>query len=289
MITTSQLGARARARPTVAGPASLPLPRAAGGIPAGDAEDDAGDMEGLATRSAPSEVTTQIRLIGPPAIERGGRPVPPPRGRKAWAVLCYLLLADRAPSRRHLADLLLGNAADPLGALRWILAELRRTLGAPNAFRGDPVSTALGDGVWVDVLLLTRAPAGPDAPLLELDGELLDSVEPAAAPGFDSWLLVARHQVAAAHEARLRNVAVARLAAGQAGDAVRYAAHAVSRNPFMEHNHELLARAFTMAGDHPAARRQLALAAELRRRELVDAGPAHTSFDPDVWAAHRRE
>jgi hypothetical protein len=28
-----------------------------------------------------------IRLLGPPAIERDGEPVPPPRGRKAWALL----------------------------------------------------------------------------------------------------------------------------------------------------------------------------------------------------------
>ncbi|MBL7523837.1 hypothetical protein I6A84_38800 [Frankia sp. CNm7] len=100
-------------------------------------------------------------------------------------------------------------------------------------------------------------------------------MEPAAAPGFDSWLLVARHQVAAAHEARLRDAAAARLAAGQADDAVRYAAYAVSRNPFIEHNHELLARAFTMAGDHTAAHRQLALADKLRRRELTAPRASH--------------
>ncbi|MBL7497164.1 hypothetical protein I6A84_41960 [Frankia sp. CNm7] len=262
MITTSRASAHAGARPTVAELAAFPLPRAAE------------QAEGPTTRGASSDVTTQIRLIGPPAIERGGRPVPPPRGRKAWALLCYLLLADRAPSRRHLADLLLGNAADPLGALRWLLAELRRTLAAPDAFRGDPVRTALGADVWVDVLLLTHGPAGPDASLLELDGELLDGVQLAATPGFDSWLLVARHQVAATHEARLRDATAALLAAGQADDAVRYAARAVARNPLAEGNHDLLARAFAMAGDHTAARRQLVLAGELRRRELDDAGPA---------------
>ena len=64
----------------------------------------------------------RIRLLGPPAIERDGVPATPPRGRKAWALLAYLLLAERPPGRRHLAELLFDEADDPLGALRWTLA-----------------------------------------------------------------------------------------------------------------------------------------------------------------------
>jgi len=81
-------------------------------------------------------VTLSIRLLGPPTLERDGRSVAAPRGRKAWAVLAYLLLAERPPGRRQLAELLFGDADDPLGALRWTLAELRRALGAPGLFGG---------------------------------------------------------------------------------------------------------------------------------------------------------
>ena len=81
-------------------------------------------------------VTLSIRLLGPPALERDGRSVAAPRGRKAWAVLAYLLLAERPPGRRQLAELLFGDADDPLGALRWTLAELRRALGGAGAVRG---------------------------------------------------------------------------------------------------------------------------------------------------------
>ncbi|MBL7500261.1 hypothetical protein I6A84_14715 [Frankia sp. CNm7] len=250
----------------------------------------AGYGDGPRARSMPGRGAVEIRLLGPPVIEQHGRAVRPPRGRKVWALLCYLVLADRAPCRRHLADLLFDGADDPMGALRWILAELRRALAAPDVFRGDPVDTTLGDDVWVDVLLLTRAPAGPDRSLLELDGELLEGVELTAAPGFESWLRVQRHRVATAHEARLRDAAAARLAAGQADDAVRYASYAVARNPLAEGNHELLVRALVMVGDHAAARRQLFLADDLLRREFgvgasaslqaaagKPAGKAHTS------------
>jgi DNA-binding SARP family transcriptional activator len=92
-----------------------------------------------------------IRLLGPPAILRDGRPVRSPRGRKAWAVLSYVLLAQRPPSRRHLAELLFSDADDPLGALRWTLAELRRAFGLPDVLTGDPIARTLGDEVVVDV------------------------------------------------------------------------------------------------------------------------------------------
>ncbi|GIJ74773.1 AfsR/SARP family transcriptional regulator [Virgisporangium ochraceum] len=205
-----------------------------------------------------SQFTATIRLLGPPAVERDGRPVPAPRGRKAWALLCYLLLADRPPSRRQLAELLFADAADPLGALRWSLAELRRVVG-PDLFTGDPVDRTLPEGYTVDVR---------SDDLLALDGELLDGIHVAGAAAFEAWLLVERHRVAAAIEARLRAAAVAALAAGRPGDAVPYAARAVARNPLEEGNHELLVRGLAMTGDRSAAERQVAACTDLLRREL---------------------
>jgi hypothetical protein len=80
------------------------------------------------------------------------------------ALLAYLLLADRPPGRRHLAELLFGDADDPLGALRWTLAELRRTLGAPELFAGDPVATTLGPGITVDLHAMASGRAGAAVP-----------------------------------------------------------------------------------------------------------------------------
>ena len=200
-----------------------------------------------------------IRLLGPPSIERDGGPVRPPRGRKAWALLGYVLLAERPPSRKHLAELLFADAADPLGALRWTLAELRRALGLPDALAGDPVAAALGEGVVVDVL----DPAGAGD-----DGELLDGIQLPACLEYESWLLVARHRVSAAVEARVRETAITLLALGRADEAVPYASRAVARNPLEEGNHELLVRSLAMAGDRAAAQRQIAVCEDLLRREL---------------------
>jgi len=212
-------------------------------------------------------VALTIRLLGPPAIERDSGPAPPPRGRKAWALLAYLLLADRPPGRRHLAELLFSDADDPLGALRWTLAELRRVLGAPGLLGGDPVATALGPGLEVDLQAVTVEPADP-APLLELGGELLEGISIAASPAFESWLVVERHRLAAAVEARLRQAALSLLASGRAEAAVAYAARVVARNPLEEGNHELLVRSLAAAGDRAAALRQVAVCEDTLRREL---------------------
>jgi DNA-binding SARP family transcriptional activator len=215
-----------------------------------------------------------IRLLGPPAIERDGSPIRAPRGRKTWAVLCYLLLVQRPRSRAHLAELLFGAAADPLGALRWTLAELRRTLDVPDVLRGDPVVTSLGDQAVVDVHLLSSEFADP-APLLDLGRELLEGVDVASCPEFASWLLVERHRVSAMVEALLRQAAVGMVAAGRAREAVAYASRAVALNPLEEGNHELLVRSLAVAGDRGAALRQIAVCEEVLRRELgVEASAA---------------
>ncbi|WP_158564214.1 AfsR/SARP family transcriptional regulator [Jiangella anatolica] len=217
-----------------------------------------------------------IRLLGPPVIEDDGRPVRAPRGRKAWVLLAYVLLAERPPSRQRLAELFFADADDPLGALRWTLAELRRTLGRSDVLTGDPVVVGGLVDDAVDARLLSDDLADP-APLLATGHELLEGVHVASCPEVESWLAVERHRVSALIETRLRQAAVALLAAGQAADAVPYAARAVELNPLTEGNHELLVRSLAMAGDRTAAQRQIAAASDVLMRELgVEASPALT-------------
>ncbi|HET6292600.1 MAG TPA: BTAD domain-containing putative transcriptional regulator [Kribbella sp.] len=215
-----------------------------------------------------------IRLLGPPSIDDGGGQAQGPRGRKAWAVFGYLLLAERPPSRKRLAELFFAEADDPLGALRWTLAELRRSLGVPDLLTGDPVVTALGDAMTVDVLLVTGESADPQ-PFLDFGGELLEGVELASCPEFESWLLVERHRISAMIEARVREAAVALLASGRAREAIPYAARAVAINTLEEGNHELLVRSLAVAGDRAGALRQITTCEEVLRRELgIEASPA---------------
>ena len=60
------------------------------------------------------------------------------------------------PPREHLAELLFAAADDPLGSLRWNLAELRRALGAATLPHGS-TELSLAPGTFVDVDALVRA------------------------------------------------------------------------------------------------------------------------------------
>lgn len=117
-----------------------------------------------------------IQLLGSPRVESNVVKLQP-RGRKVWALLTYLLLTERPVGRQQLAALLFGEADDPLGALRWNLAELRRLLGQADALKGDHLSLSLPPGTYVDVRVLTSS-AWPEASTVPTLGEeLLASME----------------------------------------------------------------------------------------------------------------
>jgi DNA-binding SARP family transcriptional activator len=217
-------------------------------------------------------VSLAIRLLGKPQIERDGVPVPSPRGRKTWALLAYLLLCERPPPRSRVASLLFSEADDPLGALRWSLSDLRRTLGAADAVAGDPLELRLPPGVPVDVVALT-AP-GDDVAFRRPEGELLEGMAFPSSPVFESWLGVMRRHVDGAARALAHDEALVRLAAGDAAGATELAAQLVSDDPLDQSGQELLIRCLARAGRREAAAQQLAACESLFRRELgVAPGP----------------
>jgi DNA-binding SARP family transcriptional activator len=214
-------------------------------------------------------VVTRVRLLGPPRIERDGQPCPRPRGQKSWAVLARVALADRPLSRAELAAELFTEADDPLGAVRWCLADLRRCLGDPGFLRGDPVSLPPGS-VWLDV----RALRDGTLPAGDIGGPLIEGVDPRHCPGFETWLLLARGQCAARSMEELRQAALRLLAVGDAEAATGPAGRAVTLDPLDEGAQELLLRALVAAG-HPArASVQLALCEAAFAREGLVPSPA---------------
>ncbi len=221
----------------------------------------------------PEPLDVVIRLIGPPSIERNGQAGRGPRGRKAWALLAYVFLAEREVSRQQLAELLFADADDPFGALRWSLSELRRALGASDALRGNPISSVIA-GAAFDLDVLSSSVVDRSG-LLQMSGEFLEGVHVDGCAAFESWLIVERCRVAAAIEARLREAALDLLADGRAPEAVEFASRLVARNRFDEGSHELLVRCLAASGGQAAALQQIAVAEDVLRRELgVTPSPA---------------
>jgi DNA-binding SARP family transcriptional activator/Tfp pilus assembly protein PilF len=233
----------------------------------------------------PPMAATNIRLLGPPSIERDGVSASSPRGHKAWALLAYLLLGRGVPTRQRLAELLFHDADDPLGSLRWNLAELRRTLGQPDALRGDPVELALEAATDVDVRLIA-SPSLLDLAAVERHaGELLEGMSFAACPALDAWLVMERQRLAAGLRAHLYERAQIELGLGRADVAARVAQRLVDLDPLDEEAQELLVRSLVAAGDRAAAiarveacetqiARELGVAASRRIRAALPTEPA---------------
>jgi DNA-binding SARP family transcriptional activator len=191
-------------------------------------------------------MNVRVRLLGRPGIEDEAGQPRHPRGHKSWALLARLGLAERPLSRAELAAELFGEADDPLGALRWCLADLRRCCGDVHLLRGDPVSLS-GTSLWLDVWALRDG----TLPAAEIGGTLLDGVEPRFCPSFDTWLMMARGRLEARSMEELRQAVLRMLAAGDTQAAVGAAGRAAGRDPLDEGAQELFVRALVAAG-HPA-------------------------------------
>jgi DNA-binding SARP family transcriptional activator len=215
-----------------------------------------------------------IHLLGKPRIELDGVPADSPKGRKSWALLAYMLCSRAPVSRERIGGLLFSDADDPLGSLRWNLAELRRLLANPQILRGDPLQLSLPPGSFVDIRALESGTWMEASEVHDLGRDLLEGLDFPTAPAFEAWLLNERRRVAASAHAVLREAALAQLAVGKAEAAIDFAARLVTLDPLAEEHQALLIRSYAVAGDTVAASRQLGACVELFRRELgVDPGP----------------
>ncbi|MDI3335804.1 BTAD domain-containing putative transcriptional regulator [Defluviimonas aestuarii] len=189
----------------------------------------------------------KICLVGKPKIVGpDGKPRPVP-GQQSWAVLARLLQAKRPLSRRELASDVFPNTEDPLGALRWCLASLRRATGA-ETLQGDPIQLNLPEGTSVDVWNLSDA--GCDAPDC---GSFLEGVEPVASAEFSTWLMIEREHIAGKIYERLRRDSIKSLSVGDIDRALDLAMQAVKCRPLDESAHIILVKCLAASGSIASA------------------------------------
>jgi DNA-binding SARP family transcriptional activator len=211
---------------------------------------------------------TWIRLLGPPRIESPGAAPQQPRGRKAWAVLAYLALQADGTGRSRTASLLFPDAVDPLGALRWNLSELRRTLDGVT-IAGDPLQLSFHPSWHCDAVELAGPDGGrPGFDPLGLNGQLLEGLVFADCPVFDSWLADQRYRLENLVQSLLYEAALAALASGAPGQAAELAALVLKRDPFHADCNAVLVKALVALGEHRRAREHVTRCGDLYRQEL---------------------
>ena len=209
-----------------------------------------------------------IQLLGRPRLVIDGAESYRYRSRKSWAVLAFLLMGERPPTRSSLASLLFAEAHDPLRALRWSLAEIRRGLGPGAVLDGDPVRLTLPVGTTVDVDVLVHGHWRDAVDLPGIGADLLDGFGIQNAAPFESWLLAQRRRLAAAAESILHEAALGHLARGELDTARDLALRAAVMSPLDENHQALLIRLYRLAGDDSAAERQFSAWSETAEREL---------------------
>jgi DNA-binding SARP family transcriptional activator len=219
-------------------------------------------------------MSVAIQLLGHPRITRGSGDVYRFRSRKSWGLLAYLILSEHAPARSQLASLLFAEADDPVRALRWGLAEIRRALGDDGSVDGDPVALRLPPGSVVDVQVVTKGTWADAVTLRGLGADLLEGTAVKGAAAFETWLLAQQRHAGAASEAILHEAALGSMARGALAEAVGYAVRAAAMSPLDENHQALLIRLYRMAGDDDAAAKQLAAFTKVLGTELgVAPGP----------------
>ena len=215
-----------------------------------------------------------INLLGAPAVERDGKRAPSPKGKKVWALLAYLIRSETPVPRERLASLLFADADDPLGALRWNLAELRRMLRLKEILRGEPLVLSLPAGTQVDVERITKGTWRPAVAVETIGATLLEGLNFPTLPTFETWLLTERRHIANACANVMREAVLGRVAAGVPDEAVKLAAKLVEVDPLDENSHALLIRSLAASGDRAAAKDQLDATRALFMNELgVEPGP----------------
>lgn len=214
-----------------------------------------------------------VQLLGRPCVHVDGSDVGAPKGAKPWALLAYLAVTGRSHPRMELAELLFSGAVDPLGALRWNLAALRRLLDRPDALKGDSIGLDCED-VSVDIVRLQQG---------DLDGigsgygaqELLAGLNYPDSPVFELWLVAQRERLGRLARSMLRELSLDAFARGDLDLAVHAATELVTVEPFDEGNHALLIRTLALSGARQAAQRQFDQCSALLRAELgSEPGPA---------------
>ncbi len=213
-------------------------------------------------------MTLCVHLLGRPCLTRETGEAYRFRSRKSWALLAYLILSERAPTRVQLASLLFAEADDPLRALRWNLSEVRRGLGGDGSADGDPVVLRLDAEVSVDVRSVISGTWADAVGLPGLGRDLLEGVVIRSAPAFDSWLLSQQRHLAAESEAVLHEAALASMSQGDFDTALRHAVRAASMAPLDENHQALLIRLYRLEGDEEAAARQYTSCCDLLEREM---------------------
>jgi DNA-binding SARP family transcriptional activator/TolB-like protein len=232
-----------------------------------------------------------FRLLGPLELSRGGVALKLPASRKVRALLGILVLASRPVARSQICELLWDVPNDPRGELRWCLSKIRGLIDQDRKrviADGTSIRLDLTD-CHVDTTEVTHAPEHGIQKLgverqKELAalfaGELLEGLEIARSPMFDTWIIAERRRFRGIHAVLLENLA--RSLPYEAG--APYIEQWLRLSPFDRNAHELLLGTLARNGRIAEGEAHLASATKLFEADGLDSAPLR-----ELWRQAREK
>lgn len=222
-------------------------------------------------------MTLLVRLLGPVQLSRADQPVSM-RGNKAMGLLAYLLSTKQAHSRQHLIDLLFDGPDDPRASLRWILSELRKSIGSDFILADrQQIAFNFDSDYWLDV---SHFEAGQT----ELyRGDFLEGLNVRDAFGFEEWTLFERERLRKIYQ----NALVGRLAEVTSQEnipAIIETAHKLLQlDNLREEWYRALIEAYARQGRREAALAQFDLCRQTLKAELgIEPSAETTALDEQI-------
>ena len=206
----------------------------------------------------------RITLLGPPRVEREGKP----RSfdtRKAMALLAHLALAGGPRPREVLCELLWpAHGPDRArGALRRTLSSLRTAIGEEWIdTAGDAVALRRGPGLELDVERFRELAADAASPeslakgVALFAGGFLEGFSLRDSPDFDDWQIGEAHGLERELASALRRLVERLVACGDYEQAVPHARRWLELDPLQEPAHRVLIQLYAWSGDRAAALEQ---------------------------------
>jgi DNA-binding SARP family transcriptional activator/TolB-like protein len=228
---------------------------------------------------------TEIRLLGPMTVSRGGQAVELPPSRKARALLAYLLLTPHAVARSTLCELLWNDTDDPRAELRWCLSRIRAVLGDSQRLVAHEDAVRLDvSGFSVDVAAVDAALRGARPLDLDVDrcralaalfhGDFLQGLEIDGSPHFSAWLTAQRHRCRDSHAELLERLA----SVAPEDEALQYLEQWRRLAPYDQKVHRMLLNALARRGRVREAEEHLQAAVKLFEDEGLDCAPLHAAW-----------
>jgi len=234
----------------------------------------------------------RFRLLGPLELSRDGAVLKLPASRKVRALLGILVLASRPVARSQICELLWDVPNDPRGELRWCLSKIRSLVDDEDHKRviadGSSIRLDLTD-CFVDSTEVTHAPEHgiqklgverqKDLAAL-FAGELLEGLEIARSPMFDSWIIAERRRFRAIQAVLLENLARSLPHDG----AAPYIEQWLRLSPFDRNAHELLLTTLARHGRIAEGEAHLASASKLFEADGLESAPLR-----ELWRQAREK